>query len=149
MLKEYYGEGVNLHPVHPACVLSTDDTVQYVFKGEDESGDSFVLVGAASNNGRQAQSMHVQDNSNSMSGLLQVKLTYTFTGTGLQAHIFVTVSGLTKEELPIETCPSGILHLEVKGLAIGGGGVQIGGQGKGHIVFIRNDSDKDKDKKRV
>jgi hypothetical protein len=91
--------------------------------------------------------MYVEDNSKSMSRLC-VKLTYTFSGTGLQAPIFITVSGLTKEELPINTCPYDILHLQVDGLAIGGGGVQVGGTGTGHVVFIRNNYDKDKTTRR-
>jgi hypothetical protein len=83
-----------------------------------------------------------------MSGL-QMKLAYTFTGTSLQAPIFATVSHLTEEELPVATCPTGILSLKIEGLSIGGGGFQIDAMGTGHLVFIRNDYDRDKDKKRL
>ena len=148
MMQDYYGPGVNLRPVHPAYITSTDDTVQYVFDGEKTGKDAFALVGATSNSGRHTRSHYLPENSKCMSGL-RVKLTYTFTATGLQAPVFVTVSGLTETELPVETCPTGILHLDIEGLSIGGGGVTAGGVGKGSLVFIRNDSDRDKDKKRV
>jgi hypothetical protein len=48
-----------------------------------------------------------------MSGL-RAKLMYIFTATGLMAPVFNAVSGLTFEELTIETCPSGILPLKLK-----------------------------------
>ena len=78
-----------------------------------------------------------------------VKLTYTFAASGTQDPVFVSVSGLTPEQLPIDTCPSGILCLAVKGLCVAGGEVTVGNENKGCVAFIRNDDDSDKAKKRV
>eukprot|EP00978_Attheya_sp_CCMP212_P042288 scaffold255283_cov67-Attheya_sp.AAC.1 len=148
MLKAFHGQDVPLRSVKPYFILSTDDTVSYVFEGKGEEQDAFVLVGMHSNQDKHTRSQYHIDNSKKMSGL-RVKLTYTFTATGLMAPVFVTVSGLTAAELPVETCPSGILALEIEGLMVAGGGVTIGAQGSGYLVFIRNDEDQDKDKKRV
>jgi hypothetical protein len=107
-----------------------------------------VLVGVGSNNNRQTRAAYSIDNSKLMAGL-RVKLTYTFTSTGLMAPVFISVSGLLEEELRTATCPSGMLVVEIDGLTVAGGGVTVGAKLIGHVLFIRNDNDRDKDKKRV
>ena len=49
LLKEYYGNHVHLKAVKPYYVLSTDDTVQYVFKGKGLDQEKLLLLGALSN----------------------------------------------------------------------------------------------------
>ena len=39
--------------------------------------------------------------------------------TGMLAATFITVTGLTERELPKEGCPSGVLHIAIKGLCVG------------------------------
>ena len=74
---------------------------------------------------------------------------YTFTGSGLMSPIWITLSGLSDSKLPTVTCPSEILHVEVEGLTVNGGGVTPGSKGIGHIVFVQNDGDSQTNKKRV
>ena len=148
LLKEFYGSHVHLKEAKPYYVLSTDDTVQYIFEGKGVEKDVLLLVGLESNEGKGTRSQYEQDDSNMMKGM-RVKLTYTFTAVGSQAPVFVTISGLTAEQLPIATCTSGILCLSIKGLCVAGGGMTVGNAVKGYVVFIRNDDDGDKDKKRV
>ena len=80
---------------------------------------------------------------------LRVKLTYTFSGVGVLAPPFISISGLTSEQLPLDTCPSGLLCLHITGLCVAGGGVTVGAGGKGYVLFVRNDNDGQYDKKRV
>jgi len=47
---------------------------------------------------------------------MRVRLTFTFSGTGTSAPLFITVTGMSEKELPLDTS----LLAEVKGLFIGG-----------------------------
>jgi len=79
---------------------------------------------------------------------LRVKLTHTFTATGMSAPVFVSVCSLSERELSVKDCPSGVLILDLAGLCIGGCGVNVGSTLKGCIIFVRNDNDKQTDKVR-
>ena len=48
-----------------------------------------------------------------------VRLTWTISASGGIAPIFCQILHLTERELPVATCPSGILIVEVPGLVIG------------------------------
>ena len=54
------------------------------------------------------------------------------------APVFATMTGLSEEELPSDTCPSGIYFLEVPGLCVGGSDVRA--EGTGTIAFVRKDA---------
>ena len=56
---------------------------------------------------------------------MRVNLTFTFSGAGTSAPLFITVTGMTEKELPEDTS----LLVEVKGLCIGGGGINVGCDG--------------------
>ena len=77
-----------------------------------------------------------------------MKLTYTLSAAGTIADMFISVCGLTEAELPSETCPSGLLAIQVEGLCVGGGGVTVGNKSKGWIVFVRSDPGNNADEKR-
>ena len=78
----------------------------------------------------------------------RVCLTQTMAGNGRMAPVFATMTGLSKEELPSDTCPSdacpsdtcpsGICFLEVPGLCVGGSDVRA--EGTGTIAFVRKDA---------
>ena len=69
-----------------------------------------------------------------MSGM-RVKLTFTFSAAGTCFPLVVTVAGLSERELPNG---EDFVHVEVPGLCIGGGGVNVGNQGIGHVLFMNN-----------
>ena len=52
---------------------------------------------------------------------MQVKIMYTFSVTGINAPIFITVTGLSERELPINKC----VKIFIRGLIVGGGGVTL------------------------
>ena len=55
---------------------------------------------------------------------------------------YATVYGLTEEELPTTTCPSGVFTLPVPGLCYGGS-QDCSNQTVGYLVFLRNASTND------
>jgi len=62
-----------------------------------------------------------------------VKLTFTFSGAGTSAPLFITAPGTSEKELPLDTSSL----VEVEGFYIGGGGINAGCDGVGYILFIR------------
>ena len=130
-----------MQPVHRALILSTDDTVEYVFKGSEPTAASFLgLVSKSVLGKRGIKSLYDMSEDHTASGL-RVKITHTFAADGVAAPMFISICGLTDNELPSHTCPSGILVMELDGLNVG-----EGGKTKGRVVFIRNDKDKQTDK---
>lgn len=72
-----------------------------------------------------------------MAGGLRVRLTFTFTASGLSAPPYVAVSGLTEDELSPELCVDGILAEKIPGLCKGGD--DLFNEGFGWLVFLRAD----------
>ena len=73
-----------------------------------------------------------------------MRLTKTMAGNGRMAPVFATMTGLSADESPPETCPSGPCFLEVPGLCIGASDVRA--EGTGAVAFVRKDAcDKDWD----
>ena len=70
-------------------------------------------------------------------GGLRVRLTFTFTASGLAAPPYVAVSGLTEEELSPELCPDGILAEKVANLCKGGD--DLFNKAYGWLVFLWSD----------
>ena len=70
---------------------------------------------------------------------MRVRLTFTMPGTGSLAPPFITVTGLSEKELPVETCPSGVMHIEVPGLCVGAG-QDLRHEAIGYVAFIRANS---------
>ena len=66
----------------------------------------------------------------------------TFTPSGKQAEMAATVYGLSEEELPTETCPTGHLPLALPGFCYGGS--QDSSQNTvGHLIFLRSTKESD------
>ena len=78
----------------------------------------------------------VGDDAENYGGLL-VGLTFTFTASGMTAPLYVSIRGLTEEELWADACPDGILASKVPGLCKGRG--DIFNEGFGWLVFVRLD----------
>ena len=66
-----------------------------------------------------------------------MRLTFTFSAAGLAAPPYVSVSGLTAEELSVDACPDGILTTKVMRLCKGGD--DLHNTGFGWLVFLRAD----------
>ena len=77
---------------------------------------------------------------------MQVKLTFSFTAGGNSLPIAVTVSGLTKKEMP---SGEDFIHVKIPGMCIGGGDVGVGigsSQQVGHLFLMRNTDGAEKER---
>lgn len=131
--------GVSVYPVKPEYIYSTDDTTCYIFEGKVDGQDKWTLVTNESIRNSGTNAIYRVDDSKIMNGM-RVKLTFTFSAAGMCAPLFVTVSGLSKEEMPNKP----FLHMKVPGLCIGGGGVTLGNKEEGHVFFMRKEEGADK-----
>ena len=69
---------------------------------------------------------------------MRVKLSFSFNAIGASSPLYITVTGLTDEEMPIE---EDMLVVEVPGLCVGGG---VGSNDQvGYVVFTKKNSGAD------
>lgn len=135
-----------IFPVNPNLVLSTDDTSLFVFEGQSNNNNDWdwKIIDKTNGNSSVRSDFEVGDDAGNNGGL-RVRLTFTFTASGLAAPPYVAVSGLTESELSVEKCPDGLLAAEIPGLCKGGD--DIFNMGIGWLVFLRADKkDKSEDK---
>ena len=121
-----------VYPIKSHYVMSTDDTVVYVYEGTGRKESTFKLVGANSAYSSGVRSKYNLDESKMMNGM-RLKMTFTFSAAGTCAPLCITVSGLSKEELPNEP----IVMMKVNGLCVGGSGVSVGNEQPGFVFFLR------------
>ena len=131
-------QGVHQNPpmfhVHPALLLSTDDSTMFVFEGKSKSEYSWHLH---SNVKHSAQSVYsAQKGGTDHLHGLRVRLTHTMCGLGIMAPLYVTIYGLSERELPHQDYPSGVLVLEIPGLCYASN-LDARSSEKGYVVFTR------------
>ena len=119
-MKEALGAN-QLYPVNPNLTLSTDDTTLFAFEGvKNSEGEwEWKIVDETNGNANVRSDFKVGEDAENNGGL-RVRLTFTFTASGLAAPPYIAVSGLTGDELCPKLCPDGILATEVPGLCKGG-----------------------------
>ena len=78
------------------------------------------------------------DETLSMKGL-QVKITFTFSTTGVMEPLFITVCDLNGRDMNGSKC----LLVPIKGSCVGGGGINSNDTIEGHILFIQKQKDAD------
>lgn len=72
---------------------------------------------------------------------LRLRHSVSFTPLGKQAEMYVTAYGLTEEELPVETCPTGLLAVRLPGMCYGG--QDCSQETDGHLIFLRSTKEGD------
>ncbi len=108
-VREAFGAD-EVHPVDPNLVLSTDDTTVFVFEGAQNDGRIGIGIGIGigkwewkiCDKSEPSSSVHSDfqvGEGVQMAGGLRVRLTFTFTASGVVAPPYVAVCGLTEEEL--------------------------------------------------
>ena len=137
-VKEAY-DAQHLHPVNTNLLFSSDDSTMFVFEGAtDEKTEEWgwKIIDSTQGDSSVRSDFEVgTDHENS--GGLRVRMTFTFTASGLAAPHYVAISGLTADELSIEDCPDGLLAAKVPGLAKEGD--DIFKNSFGWLVFLRAD----------
>ena len=66
---------------------------------------------------------------------LQIRHSVTFNGYGNATPFYATIYGLTEEELPSSTCPSGVYTLPIPGFCHGAG-QDYANTTEGYLVFL-------------
>eukprot|EP00957_Ditylum_brightwellii_P060847 4619405-Ditylum_brightwellii.AAC.1 len=84
-----------------------DDSVEYIDCGTSDNPDTFRLTASIHNSSVGTHSQNKIDNSKIMPA-------------GQVAPLCMSISGLTKAELPLSKCPSVLLRKKINGLCIGG-----------------------------
>ena len=135
--------GAPIWAIRPQLLFSTDDTTAYIFDGKAGKEGKWVFASDTAIRNRGTQSIYRQEKVNMMNGV-RVKVTFTFSGAGMTAPLFITVSGLSEEEMPNDE----FLHVQVPGLAVGGEGVTVGNKTMGHIFFMRKGKGADEERVR-
>ena len=129
--------GTHIVPVRPELIISTDDTTEYIFEGTKDVAPKFVLATKSSILKSGTNAIYRPEDSKAMNGM-RVKLTFSFTAGGNSFLVAVTVTGLTKKEMPPG---EDFIHVEIQGMCIGGGDVGVGlcsSQQVGHLFLMRN-----------
>lgn len=129
--------GVPVCPIPPQYILSTDDTVEYVYEGKGTNSWAQKPVFLSSRKGlyeKKSRSNYLTVESNPQMHGQRMKLTYTMVAAGLQAPLFITITGLSNDELSPTMYPDGILVVEVEGLSIAGA-TNPGDRTIGYICF--------------
>ena len=79
-------------------------------------------------------SRYVDNNTNMMCGV-GVNLTYSFSTAGIITPLFISIMGLAIGEL----FEDNYLVLRIQGLSIGDSGVSVGKKEVGHVLFMRGE----------
>ena len=101
--------------------FSTGDSTVFVFRGKSKKESNWILLqdGDDPKTTNQFVYGNEEDGTDNLN-VLRVRLTFTMNAAGMCAAIFITVTGLTERELQKEECPSGVLHVSIKGIRVGG-----------------------------
>ena len=118
-------------------ISSADDTTVFAFEGcvEGKINEMFIINKF---NDTGVRSAYTKENSNadSLQGI-RIRRTVTFNGVGNAAPLYITVYGLTEQELPVATCPSGVHHVQLPDLSYGAS-QDCSNTTIGHMIFLRS-----------
>ena len=139
------GTPVQLTPVLPNLITSTDEVTIFASSSVIHGKDSYYIVSKPSyiknehsNSGSRNHYKKKPSGDNSHCRGVRIVLNCTFTAGGLSSPLFVVVYGMSSEEMPNDET----VTLEVPGLTVGGD-IDIYSKGKGYITFVRGKEDND------
>ena len=99
----------------PELILSTDDTVNYMYEGKGSYNGIFRLVASKENANTSTRSKYKNEDTKNMCGL-RFKITYTFSAAGTMDSIFISELRINKRDLPKDS----IVLIKIIGLCVGG-----------------------------
>ena len=135
-------ENIELHPVLPNLVTSTDEMTIFATSSKINSKESLYITARPDEIKNELCSSGYRNHyKKKLSGDshcrgVRIVINSTFTAGGLSAPLFVTVYGLTKTEMP----GSDFVSIPVPGLAVGGH-QDLYSKGVGSITFVRSGRD--------
>ena len=117
-------------------ISTTYDTTLFAFEGTVDGSEDFFIINKNDDTGTRAAYTKDTSSTDSKRGV-RIRHTVTFNGYGNAAPLYVTVYGLSEEELPSSTCPSGLLSLPLRGFCYGGS-QDCSNMNYGYIIFLRS-----------
>ena len=132
------GKKIKMIPVLPHLVTSTDEVTIFATPNKINGTDSYYLVAKPTTcKNEQSNSSNRNHYKTKVSGDshcrgVRIVINNTFTAGGLSSPLFVTVYGLTLEEMPGDE----IVTIEVPGLTVGSN-QDLYSKGKGFLTFVR------------
>ncbi len=117
----------------PALVTSTDDSTLFICEGEQPTGNvEWRLANPDDVDQRGTHSLYDTDGNNGHLNGLRVKLTHIVNATGQSAPVFISVLGLSANELPNDE----MFLMKIPGLSPGGS-IFVENEVVGNILFQR------------
>ena len=122
---------------------TTDDTTVFAFEGSvDGKSNTSYIVNKDNDSGTRSNYTRNTSNTDSLRGIC-IRHTVSFNAVGNTAPMYATVYGISEEEMPTATCPSGVLTIPIPGFCYGGS-QDCANKSIGYLVFLRN-TNKDDD----
>ena len=134
--------GEDLKVVYPMFISTTDDTTVFTFEGSVDGKENDCFIINTENDSGTYSSYNKDTSSTDSCRGIRIRHSVTFNAVGNAAPMYATVYGLTEEELPTATCPSGVYTLPIKGFCYGGS-QDCANKQEGYLVFLRNTSKQD------
>ena len=110
LVSQAVGNNIPMMIVQPRYVLTTDDVATYWLPAVVNKKETHNLVRSAGLKNSAVRSNYTMSGRGRCDGL-RIKYTHTFSICGHTAAIFISVAGLNKRELPVESCLGGALLL--------------------------------------
>jgi len=107
--------------IKPHNLWNTDDTTVLVSENSSSAAGPKWRI-AKGNEATGVQSLYKMGEGSGFLSCMRVRATVSAAANGSTSPLYLTVTGLTEAELPIDKVPSGVLICPVPGLCIGGGG---------------------------
>ena len=145
-LVQKVNNGVEIRPVYPCYLSSTDDTTVFAFEGKAEAGGQIYLVrredpDIETERGTRSAYTRNTGSTDSCRGT-RIRSSVTITAGAHVAPFFFIVYGLTEKELPLDKTPDGFLPVKIKGLAYGAS-QDVTNKSYGYVMFVRNQRGED------
>ena len=115
-----------------------------MFKGKTNIIEKWhLLSGTGNDNNEKTHTCYLTEvgETHDLNGL-RLRLLFIMSGISSLAAPFITLSGLTNRELPVDTCPSGVIYIEIEGLCTGASTYLIQGA-VDYVAFVRKNSASD------
>jgi hypothetical protein len=112
--KEAHG-GLTISPALPGLITSTDDSTLYHCVEKNNGFVEFVLVKGPTG----TRGAFTHDEASSFNGV-RIRIRAMMAADRTMAPIVLYLTGLTEQELPQASCPSGIYEIPIPGLSYGG-----------------------------
>ena len=130
-------KGLDIRPVLPMFISTTDDTTIFAFEGAVENkANECYIINKNDDTGTRSAFTKSTSSTDSLRGL-RIRHTVTFNGVGNTAPFYLTIYGLSESELPSSTCPTGVYQLPIPGFCYGGN-QNVSSSTVGYLIFIRS-----------